>query len=59
MVHKNKIRRLEAHPADIRPVDLFPLIDWRSVNKRKEVLNSGEKDGPFWPFAMLKKIWKV
>ena len=59
LVHDNPhgLNDPEPDPESARPIDLFPLIDWRPVNRRKEILSSGRNVGPYWSMDTMKKIW--
>lgn len=39
------------------PQNIFPRIEWRQINIRREILASSDKKKPFWPYKAIAKIW--
>jgi hypothetical protein len=40
------------------PVNILPLIPWRPIEQRREILSSGNPARPFWPFRVIRRIWR-
>ena len=39
------------------PENIFPKIDWRQVNIRREILTPLDSTQPFWQYKTISKIW--
>lgn len=40
------------------PINILPLIPWRPIERRREILSSGQPGTPFWPFRTIRRIWR-
>lgn len=58
LLRRNKEDRVAFLRAVREPVNLLPRVEWRPINRRREILSSGNASRPFWSFQVIRRIWR-
>lgn len=58
LVRRNKEDRVAFLRAVREPVNLLPRVEWRPINRRREILSAGSASRPFWSFQVIRRIWR-